>query len=237
MRINKFLAACGVASRRKTEQFVLEGRVKLNGKVITDLATDVDEENDRVSLDGSEVKLPHKHTYLMMNKPKGFICSVSDEHDRKTVIDLLPPKYRERRVFPVGRLDYDSEGLLLLTTDGAFSDRLMRPANEVPKTYVCKIEGVVTEPEIARIRNGVVIDGIKTKKCKVKILETNANSTRVEITVTEGKNRQIRRMFESIGKNVTFLKRMAIGDLRVGGLSRGEVRELNEYEIDYLNKL
>jgi 23S rRNA pseudouridine2605 synthase len=102
---------------------------------------------------------------------------------------------------------------------------------------VCKIEGVVTEPEIARIRNGVVIDGIKTKKCKAKILETNANSTRVEITVTEGKNRQIRRMFESIGKNVTFLKRMAIGDLRVGGLSRGEVRELNEYEIDYLNKL
>ena len=237
MRINKFLAACGVASRRKTEQFVLEGRVKINGKVVTDLATDVNEEKDRVSVDGSEVKLPHKHIYLMMNKPKGYICSVRDEHDRKTVMDLLPVKYREKRIFPVGRLDYDSEGLLLLTTDGDFSDRLMRPANEVPKTYVCKIEGVVSEPEIARLRNGVEIDGVRTKKCKAKILETNAKTTRVELTITEGKNRQIRRMFEAIGKTVTFLKRMAIGDLRVGGLSRGEVRELNEYEVDYLNKL
>ncbi len=143
MRINKFLASCGVASRRNSEQYVLEGRVKVNGKAVTALSTEINTENDTVTLDGKVVSLPKNHIYLMMNKPKGFICTLSDDRERKTVIDLLPDNFKSKRVFPVGRLDYDSEGLLLLTTDGDLANRLMRPASEVQKTYVCKVEGQV----------------------------------------------------------------------------------------------
>ncbi len=234
MRINKYLASCGIASRRNSEQYVLEGRVKVNGKVVTALSTEIREDKDVVTLDGKAVSLPKKHIYLMMNKPKGFICSVSDDRERKTIIDLLPEEFKNKRVFPIGRLDYDSEGLLLLTTDGDLANRLMHPSGDVNKTYVCKVEGQVLEADIAKLRKGVELDGSLTKKAKIKLLEFDGKLSRYEITISEGRNRQIRRMFETINKEVVFLRRVAIGDLRLGGLYRGETRELKPEEIEYL---
>lgn len=147
MRINKFLAECGVASRRNSETFVLEGRVKVNNKKVTSLATDIDPEVDQVSIDGKPVKPIAKHLYIMLNKPKGYICTTADEKGRKTVMDFFEGKYPGKRIFPVGRLDFDTEGLLLLTTDGDLANRLMHPRNEISKTYVAKIEGEISEAE------------------------------------------------------------------------------------------
>ena len=152
-------------------------------------------------------------------------------------MDLLPEKYRSKRLFPVGRLDYDTEGLLLLTTDGDIAQALSHPAGEVPKTYIAKIEGQITEAELAKLRKGVEIDGVMTKSCKAKVAEKDDNFTRLEITITEGRNRQIRKMLESIGKNTVFLKRVSIGEIRLGGVTRGTVRELRPDELRYLGIL
>lgn len=237
MRLNKFLAECGIASRRKSESLILEGRVCVDGKRVTDLATDVDVDSARVLVDGKIVHPINKHIYLKMNKPKGYVCTTSDDKGRKTVIDLLPEKYENKRIFPIGRLDYDTEGLLLLTTDGDLAQKLSHPAGEIPKTYVAKVEGSVSEADLAKLRKGVMIDGVMTKKCKAKIAEKADNFSRVEITITEGRNRQVRRMFESIEKQVVFLKRISIGNIRLGGVPRGTVRELRVDELDYLGVL
>ena len=237
MRINKFLAECGIASRRNSEILVNEGRVTLNGKKVVNLATDVDPENDRVTVDGKIVHNINKHIYLKMNKPKGYVCTTSDEKGRKTVIDLLPDKYKEKRLFPIGRLDYDTEGLLLLTTDGDVAQKLAHPRNEITKTYVAKVEGEVKEHELAKLRKGVMIDGVMTKKCKVKLLEKEDELSRVEVTISEGRNRQVRKMFESIEREVIFLKRVSIGEIKLGGVPRGTVRELREDEIAYFDKI
>ncbi len=241
MRINKFLASCGLASRRNCEKLVLEGRVTVNNKKVASLAVDIDEENDFVQVDGTRVQLIHKHIYLMLNKPKGYVCTTSDELERKTVMELIGGKFKDKRIFPIGRLDYDTEGLLLLTTDGDLSNRLMHPRHEVNKTYVARIEGEVTEAELNKIRAGVILDGVKTNKCKAKLIETIKEQgkieSRIEVTISQGRNRQVRRMFESINREVVFLKRTAIGDLKLGGLYRGEFRELKEDEIDYLKNI
>ena len=154
MRINKFLAECGLASRRNCEALVTQGRVKVNGKKITNLATDVDEEIDLVSVDDKPVKPIGKHLYILLNKPKGYVCTTSDEHGRKTVMDFFEGKYDGKRLFPVGRLDYDTEGMLLMTTDGDLSNRLMHPRNEITKTYVAKIEGEISEADLNKLRDG-----------------------------------------------------------------------------------
>ncbi len=237
MRINKFLAECGIASRRNSEEVVLAGRVCINGKKVTTLSTDVDIENDRVTVDGKIVHAINKHIYLKMNKPKGYVCTMSDDKGRKTVVDLLPDKYKDKRVFPVGRLDYDTEGLLLLTTDGDMAHKLSHPSNEISKTYIAKVEGEVPEHKLAQLRKGVPIDGVLTKKCKVKLVEKDEKYSRFEVVISEGRNRQVRRMFEYIEKEVVFLKRVAVGEIKLGGVTRGTVRELREDEIEYLNKL
>ena len=237
MRINKFLAECGIASRRNCETLVTAGRVKVNGKTVTMLATDVDPELDLVSVDEKPVKPIARHLYLALNKPKGYVCTTNDEFGRKTVMDFFEGKYPGKRIFPVGRLDYDTEGLLILTTDGDLSNRLMHPRNEIPKTYVAKIEGEIAESDLNKLRQGVILDGVKTKKCKVRLLGTENNVSRVEVVITEGRNRQVRRMFESINRDVIFLKRTAIGDLQLGGLYRGNFRELKENEIEYLKNV
>lgn len=234
MRINKFLAEQGLASRRGADELVAAGRVKINGN--TAKAGDDVSPSDVVMLDGNTLSHKVKYEYYILNKPKGCVCTAKDEKGRKTVLDLLPET--AGRVFPVGRLDYDTEGLLILTNDGDLSYRLTAPQNEIPKTYLVRIEGTVTQVQLNRLRAGVEIEkGVITKKCKINVVETNKSFTKLHVTITEGKNREVRRMFEVIGKNVDFLKRIKIGDLTLAGLDRGTCRRLSQEEIFYLKNL
>ena len=234
MRINKFLAESGVASRRNCDKLIEDGLVTVNGKVCK-LGEDIDEFNDAVCVNGRRINRVKKFSYYVMNKPKGYVCTVSDEKGRKTVMDLLPPGVD--RVFPVGRLDYDSEGLLLFTNDGDLSNRLMHPSSEIPKTYLVKIEGSIPDEAIEKLKRGVVIDGVKTKKCNIKIVDETKAFTKFHVTVTEGRNREIRKMFLTVGKEVKFLKRIKIGDLGMGSLNRGDVRKLTKEEVEYLKNV
>lgn len=234
MRINKYLADSGIASRRGADKLILDGVVKINGRICK-IGDDVDPTKDYVSVNGKTISIIKKYDYYIMNKPKGYVCTVKDDKGRKTVLDLLPVK--NKRIFPVGRLDYDTEGLLILTNDGDLTYKLTHPKNEIPKTYLVKTEKPITEEDINKLKNGVVIDGVKTKKCQVKVVETNKIASKLHITITEGRNRQIRKMIEAVGNNVDFLKRIKIGDFTLHGLNRGEVRKLTDYEINYLLNL
>lgn len=234
MRINKYLAECGVASRRKCDQLIIDGQVKVNGK-ICQLGQEIDPSNDSVVVDGKKIVNKPKFEYYMMNKPKGYICTVSDDKDRKTVMDLLPKTVG--RIYPVGRLDYETEGMLILTNDGNLTNRLTHPRNEVPKTYLVKIEGEISDSQIGRLHAGVEIDGQMTNKSTVRVISKDGKFTKLNITITEGRNREVRKMFEAVGKEVVFLKRIRIGDLTLRGLNRGEVRRLSAEEIDYLKNV
>lgn len=233
MRINRFLALCGLASRRKSEQIISEKRVKLNGQLIDNLAVDINLEKDVVTVDGVKVSPVQDFIYIMLNKPKGCVTTTNDEHDRPTVMDLI--KLPEgRRVYPVGRLDYDTEGLLLLTDDGDLTNVLTHPSHNINKTYIARIRGEITPEEINKLSTGVIIDGRKTAPCRVIVLDFDKKTTRLEITIHEGRNKQVRKMFESIGRDIEFLKRMSVGEIKLGGLSRGEFRFLNKKETAYL---
>jgi 23S rRNA pseudouridine2605 synthase len=235
MRINKFLASAGLASRRKCEEYVLQGRVKVNGEVVSNLAFDVSEK-DKVFVDGERLVLPSKCTYLMMHKPKGFLTTLSDDRERKTVMDLLPEEFKMLK--PIGRLDYNSEGLLLFTNDGDVAQNVMRPAKEVVKTYSVKVEGEVSNGDVVEMEKGVeTINGEKFRPCKIKVLEIRDRKTKLEVQITEGKNREIRKIFDKFGYNVIFLKRVAIGTIKLGGLTRGTCRLLKPSEIEYLKSL
>ncbi len=232
MRINKYLASSGIASRRESDKLVQDGRVTVNGKVVS-LGIEVSD-SDKVCVDGKPVSIK-KIEYYILNKPKGYICSVSDDRGRKTVLDLMPKNIG--RIYPVGRLDYDSEGLLILTTDGELAQHLTHPSNNVPKTYLVKVEGRLTESDLNPIRSGIEIDGYVTKKSKANIVETNKDFTKAHITIYEGKNREIRKMFSAIGKEVSLLKRIKIGELSLKGLDRGEYRKLTNHEVEYLKSI
>ncbi|MBE7061497.1 MAG: rRNA pseudouridine synthase [Clostridiales bacterium] len=234
MRINKFLASSGVASRRAADQMIIDGVVKINGRICSP-GDDVNVGSDTVTVNGKPVNVVKKFDYYMMNKPKGYVCTVKDDKGRKTVMDLLPNN--AKRLFPVGRLDYDTEGLLLLTNDGDLTYKLTHPKNEVPKTYLVKTEKPVSDEDVIKLRSGVYVDGVKTKKCNVHLIETNKSGSKLHITITEGRNRQVRKMFEAVNNCVDFLKRIKIGDLTLSGLNRGEIRQLSAREIDYLLNL
>ena len=234
MRINKFLAESGVCSRRAADKMIEEGLVKVNGKVCV-IGQEIDEFSDSVVVGGKKLNIVNSYEYYIMNKPKGYVCTVKDDRGRKTVMDLLPPNIK--RVFPVGRLDYDSEGLLILTNDGELTYKLTHPKNEIPKTYLVKTEKPVLDNDINALRQGVIIDGVRTKKCSVRFVEATKTGSKLHITITEGRNRQIRKMIESLGNNVDFLKRIKIGDLTLSGLNRGEIRKLTAREIEYLRML
>ncbi|MCH5163023.1 MAG: rRNA pseudouridine synthase [Clostridiales bacterium] len=233
MRINKYLSSCGIDSRRKCEALVTAGRVRVNGKVVTELATDV-KDGDVVELDGNTVSVSFKKTYILLNKPKGCVCTAHDEKGRKTVLDFVKVN---KRVFPVGRLDYDTEGLLLLTDDGELANKITHPKNGVKKTYAVRVEGEPSAAELKRLRSGIEYNGVAYGSAEVVVVGPENGGTRLNITISEGKNHEIKNMIESLGRRVLFLKRTAIGELRLGGLSRGEWRYLNDREIAYLKTL
>lgn len=228
MRINKYLALCGVGSRRKVEEYVLNGNIKVNGKVVTVLSTDINPKSDKVMYLDKDVTLPSCYVYYKFNKPKGYICSAKDEKGRKTIYDLVKVN---NRVFSVGRLDYNSEGLLLLTNDGDFANKLTHPTNHIDKEYIVTIEGEITEGELAVLRAGVVENGNRMPSAKVNLISYQNKLSRLSVIIDEGQNRQIRRMFEAIGKNIVLLKRVAIGGLKLGGLERGKYRPLTDKEL------
>ena len=234
IRLNKYLAMANVASRRKCDEFISQGKILVNGKVAT-LGTSVDEKKDKVEYDGKTLSLETNFVYLKMHKPKGYVCSANDEHGRKTVYDLLPKQ--SARVFTIGRLDYDTEGLLLFTNDGQLTEKLSHPRNEIKKIYIAKVKGKLKESELAVLRKGVVLESEVLPDAKVEYLEMGADYTKLQITIDEGKNHQIKNMFTAIGKELLFLKRTQIGEVKLGGLGRGLTKSLSQEEIDSLINL
>ncbi len=230
IRVQKYLADNGIASRRKCEEYILEGRVKVNGKVITQLGMKIDLDVDKVEFDNKLVKEQNHKEYILLNKPIGYVTTVKDQFGRPTVMELIKSKYR---VVPVGRLDMYTSGALILTNDGDFINKITHPKHEIEKTYNVTIRGEINNSEIDMLKNGVDIDGYITKPAKVRILkvESEKNITRIEIKIHEGKNRQVRKMLKSIGKNVIALHRAAIGTIKVNDLKIGQYRNLTEKEI------
>jgi 23S rRNA pseudouridine2605 synthase len=234
-RLQKIIAAAGVASRRKAEELITSGRVQVNGQVITELGSKADPESDHVRVNGKLLQAAPRHIYLLLNKPKGYVTTMSDPEKRPTVMDLI--RGIKGRVYPVGRLDYASEGLLLLTNDGELANRLMKAASHVPKTYVVKVAGTPKEDAIEKLRAGVSIatdDGkrVRTGPASVRIVKEGANPW-YEITLIEGRNRQIRRMFEAVGHHVEKIKRVRYGPLALD-VPPGEFRMLTPKEVDRL---
>ncbi|MDR2650146.1 MAG: rRNA pseudouridine synthase [Clostridiales bacterium] len=232
-RLQKFLAASGVCSRRKAEELILAGRVSVNGRVVTVLGAKVNAV-DKVIVDGKLVSVS-RHIYVMLHKPEGYITSACDQFGRPTVMDLVT-RYNTR-LYPVGRLDYDTSGLLLLTNDGELTQALTHPSRKVEKVYIARIKGILTPDEIERFRAGLRIEDYTTAPAGIHIVKSFNESVSVKITVHEGRNRQIRKMCEAIGHSVIFLKRVATGRLYLGDLPRSASRELTEAEVRYLKGL
>ena len=228
MRINQYLASCGVASRRKAEEFVKQGLVCINDKVVEELGTVVGE-GDVVKLQGKVVKPQENKVCIMLNKPKGYITAVTDDRGRPTVMKLLP-KMKER-VFPIGRLDFNTEGLLLLTNDGELANNITHPTKHIAKTYEVLLKVKPSTEALQKLRNGVELDGVKTLPALISKPKSADGLFKLEITIHEGKNRQVRRMFESIGVRVFALKRISIGGLKLGGLELKKCKYLTEDEI------
>ena len=233
MRLQKYLAQCGIASRRHAEEMIAAGKVSVNGLVITEMGTQV-EETDEVRVDGKLVRPETVKKYVIYHKPAGEVTTVSDPEGRICVLDHF--RNYPVRLFPVGRLDYDSEGLLLLTNDGELADKMMHPSNEVDKGYLAKIEGQITMDEVKTLRNGVMLDDRLTSPAKVRVVRLQEETSLVLVTIHEGRNRQVRRMFDAVNHRVMALKRVRFGILDLGELRRGEWRELTPSEIKQLKE-
>lgn len=233
-RLQKVIANNGYTSRRKAEELIKQGKVKVNGKVIYELGVKVNP-NDNIEVEGNAL-IKEDKVYYILNKPRGVITSTSDEKNRKTVVDIIDDT---RRIYPVGRLDYDTTGLIILTNDGELANLLMHPKNKIDKVYVAKVKGLIGKKEISSLSNGVYIDGIKTSKSKARIMkyDKKSDTSIVELTIHEGKNHQVKKMFEAIGYNVLKLKRERIAFLDLTGLKSGEYRILNPKEIKKLYSL
>ncbi len=237
VRLQKYIAMCGVTSRRKAEELITDGRVRVDGKKVTELGTKVEIGASRVEVDGRAVRLPKKMYYIMLNKPAGYVSTVSDQFDRPTVTDLVSGEV-SARLFPVGRLDYDTEGLLLLTNDGEFAQRVAHPKFNMNKTYVATISGGLTPAAVRRLRAGVRLDdGFVTSPAEVELLDGEKGKSTVQITIHEGKNRQVRRMFEAVGCRVEYLRRISVGILELGNLPLGRWRYLTAHEVNYLKNI
>ena len=237
MRINKYIALCGVASRRKAEELILAGRVTVNDEVMTELSYKVDEENDIVKVDDKLIKEENKLVYILLNKPEGYITTVKDQFDRPSVLDLVSDI--KERVYPIGRLDYETSGLLLLTNDGDLTYKLTHPKHEVDKTYVARVKGKLTKEEIERFKTGLKIEDYTTALAKLKVIkyDEQRDSSLLEIKIQEGKNRQVRKMCKAINHPVLRLRRSAMGKIKIGDCEIGKYRYLTEDEIKYLKNL
>ncbi len=231
MRVNKYIAQSGICSRRKADELIANGNVRVNGAVLKEPGYDVTE-GDKVVVNGMEIGGSEKKVYLLLNKPVGYVTTVSDDKDRLTVMDLVSDI--DERIFPVGRLDYNTSGMLLMTNDGDFAYRVSHPRHEMSKTYRARVAGVLSNEKCARLRKGVDIGGFVTSRAKVEIVKGMPRSTVVDISIHEGKNRQVRKMFKAVGNNVQELQRIAIGDIRLGRLKEGYYRKLTREEIEYL---
>ena len=235
VRLQKYLADAGVASRRKAEELIAQGKVKVNGKVVTEMGCKIDPKKDEVTyldkkIDTKETKM----VYIMLNKPVGYVTTAKEQFGRPAVVDLV--RGVNERIFPVGRLDYDTSGLLLLTNDGDLTYKLTHPKHDVDKTYIAKLYGIPDEGALQKFRRGVTIDGVKTKPAKIQIIEKDKDGRfcTAEIIIHEGRNRQVRRMLDSVGANVMSLKRISVGSLTLGNLPEGKWRRLSDAEINKL---
>lgn len=233
MRLQKYMAEAGVASRRKCEAMIEAGRVKVNGQTASIGA--VVEPKDVVELDGRSLRPVRDNVYLMLNKPGDCVSTCADDKGRKTVLDYLPKGLP--RVYPVGRLDFNTEGLLLLTNDGDFANKLTHPRHRVQKKYLVVINSTISDLDIRRLESGVTIDGHKTSPAVIKVLNESPERTELLCIISEGRNRQLRKMFEVVGKEVVYIKRVSVGDLKLGNLKRGQYRYLTSQEIDGLRRI
>ena len=231
-RIQKVIAASGYCSRRKAEELISKGKVLVNGEVITEMGFKVSG-NDYIEVEGNPINEKEEKEYYLLNKPRGIVSTSSDEKNRKTVVDLIKTN---KRIYPVGRLDYDTTGAIILTNDGELTNLLTHPKNKVEKVYVAKIKGIITKENLSKLCNGVVIDGKKTSKAKAKILKIDKknNTSIVELIISEGRNHQVKKMFEAINFDVLKLKREAIAFLTLDGLKSGEYRRLSLKEVKKL---
>ncbi len=232
-RLQKYLAECGIASRRKCEEYILQGKVQVNGKTITELGVKVNPEKDKITFEGKNVKQEDKKVYILLNKPIGYVTTSDEQFGRDKVLDLV--KVRER-VVPVGRLDMYTSGALILTNDGDFVYKVTHPKHEITKTYTVTVKGIIKNEEVEQLRKGVKIDDYTTRPAKVKILKTDEEKdiSRLEITIHEGKNRQVRRMCESVGRRVIALHRSKIGNIGVKDIELGKWRYLKDFEVKTL---
>ena len=233
IRLQKYIAECGITSRRKAEELIINGKIKVNGKVVTELGTKINPSNDIVEYDNKMIKQEHKNVYILLNKPIGYVTTVKDQFGRPSVLDLVKVK---ERIVPVGRLDFYTSGALILSNDGDFVYKITHPKHEIDKTYNATVKGIVTDDEIETLRKGVKIDHYITKPAKVKILKIDEekNISRLEITIHEGKNRQVRKMCEAIGRKVIALHRSKIGNIGVKDLELRKWRYLTDQEVNKL---
>lgn len=232
-RLQKVIAAAGVASRRKAEQMILDGRVEVNDQIVTELGVKVSKK-DQVRVDGKMLLVEEK-CYYMLNKPKGYVSTVSDDKDRKVVTELLTDV--KERIYPIGRLDYNTSGLLLLTNDGEFAQLMMHPKFKMPKTYIALINGFLSREQIRELKAGIVLDdGYKTGKAEIKVLQFDKahDTSKVQVTIYEGRNHQVRKMFAAVGKTVKSLNRISFGFLKLEHIPKGHYRELTKQEVKRL---
>jgi pseudouridine synthase len=234
-RLQKIISGAGIASRRKAEELILQGRVEVNGQVVRTLGAKADPEKDRVKLNGRLLQSGQPKIYLMLNKPKGCVTTLNDPEGRPTVMELL--KGVRHRVYPVGRLDYDAEGLLLFTNDGETAEHLMHPRYETPRTYLVKVKGVLEDPAIQKLEAGVALQDGVTAPCRIKKIRKTEENSWIELTMREGRNRQVKRMMEHAGHPVLKLKRILFAGLELSGLETGEYRYLTEKEIRQIRKI
>jgi 23S rRNA pseudouridine2605 synthase len=222
------MAQCGVASRRASEQIILQGRVKVNGEIVDFMGCEIDPDVDEIEVDGLSVKPEAKKFYILLNKPKGYVTTVKDEFDRPTVMELVRDVHA--RIYPVGRLDYDTSGLLILTNDGDFANILTHPSHAVNKGYIAVLNTMPDSDALQQLREGVELDGRMTSPAKVEVLKNAKRNCEIKVTIHEGRNRQVRRMFEAVGAEVVSLKRISVGNVTLGNLPEGKWRHLNDAE-------